>query len=717
MPALLTAPRILVVDDEADLRELLEISILRMGHDVDSAATLHEAKARLTQQPYQLVLTDMRLPDGSGLDVVRYLGQQAGQAGQPLAPVAVITAYGSAENAVEALKAGAFDYLTKPVALDRLRQLIQDALGVKPARQMEAPQLPALPGGSRAMAEVRQSVLRLASSMAPVMITGESGSGKERAARAIHAAGPRANHAFIPVNCGAIPEHLMEAEFFGSLKGAFTGATQERDGFFQAAHGGTLMLDEIGELPLAMQVKLLRAIQERRVRKLGATVEQTVDVRILCATHQDLAAMVAAGKFRQDLYYRLNVLSLAMPPLRARADDIPELARQMLVDLAQRYGAAAGVKRLSAAACSALQQHAFPGNVRELENMLERAQAFAEGEWIEPPDLGLSAPLSPKHAAYSSHVLQGEQRNGGQSEVAPIVEASPAMPACAAAISPLNAETLRVDLPVDLPLYLAQVEANLIRQALKRTVYNRTAAAKLLGLSLRQLRYRMQQLEIRAWEPNEGMAVSASVPPNLDAMWDKPDNMVSELEARGWWSGARRVVSPNCDARPEGVPVELLVLHHISLPPGEFGGEAIEALFTNRLDALAHPAFQPIAALRVSAHFLIRRDGACVQFVACDDRAWHAGVSQFEGRQRCNDFSIGVELEGTEAVPFTPAQYGSLVGLLQVLLRCYPIRALVGHADIAPGRKIDPGPSFDWQRLAALSALPASYFPFGLQAR
>ncbi|MEN3297777.1 MAG: two-component system, NtrC family, response regulator PilR, partial [Burkholderiales bacterium] len=332
----MTSPRILIVDDEADLRELLEITLVKMGLDVDSAANLAAARDHLARTEYAMVLTDMRLPDGLGIDLVREVSTSYKNT-----PVAVITAFGSADNAVAALKAGAFDYLSKPVGLDELRLLVQSALrtnktvaGALPAGDQPSAIPSRLLGQAAVMQDLRAQIVRLARSMAPVAITGESGSGKELAARDIHAHSARADKPFVAVNCGAIPEALMEAEFFGYRKGAFTGATDDRDGFFQAANGGTLMLDEVADLPLAMQVKLLRAIQERRVRKVGATTEEPVDVRLISATHQNLAEWVERGKFRQDLYYRLNVIELRLPPLRERLDDIGLLANAILARLA-----------------------------------------------------------------------------------------------------------------------------------------------------------------------------------------------------------------------------------------------------------------------------------------------------------------------------------------------------------------------------------------------
>ncbi|SOY83480.1 response regulator receiver, FIS type, sigma 54 interacting region [Cupriavidus taiwanensis] len=519
---------ILVIDDEADLRELLDISIRRMGHDVVLAGSLAEAREKLAQGPYSLVLTDMRLGDGLGIEIVRQLS-----AAPERIPVAVITAYGSADNAVEALKAGAFDYIAKPVSLEQLRSLVLNALGRQPRDNADADAAAAaeqaadraaalLPGHSAAMQEVRRSLSRLARSMAPVVISGESGSGKERAARAIHATSARAAHPFVAVNCGAIPENLMESEFFGYVKGAFTGADAERGGFFQAANGGTLLLDEVADLPLPMQVKLLRALQERRVRKIGASREDAVDVRVMCASHKDLAAMVAAGQFRQDLYYRLNVLALRMPTLRERGEDIPVLARAILDHLAVRYGDA-HPKRLSPAALQRLAAYPFPGNVRELENLLERAYAFAESDDIELADLGpldagagraglMPAPapamvpaMVPQPVAPYPYAPWGTAGGGAAPAAAtpaPVPAEPPPAPAAAVPDpepdgDPAERACRGIVFPIDLPARLEAVERELILQALAQTNFNRTAAAPLLGLNLRQLRYRIQQLGIR----------------------------------------------------------------------------------------------------------------------------------------------------------------------------------------------------------------------------
>ncbi len=449
--------QVLVVDDEADIRELLGMTLARMGLDAHCASCTSEAYALLAKNSYELCLTDMRLPDGDGLSVVDYVAKN-----HPNLPVAVITAHGSTENAVAALKAGAFDYLAKPVSLDQLRKLVLSALKLPGAAQRGARDEDAsgqagggslLLGESAPMQAVRAMIHRLARTQAPIHIGGESGSGKELAARLIHLQGPRTDGAFVPVNCGAIPENLVESEFFGYRKGAFTGAAADRDGFFQAASGGTLFLDEVAELPLAMQVKLLRAIQEKRVRKVGATTEEAVDVRIISATHRNLGEEVKQGKFRQDLYYRLNVIELKMPPLREMREDIPLLTSIIL----KRQTAAHGSQppQLSAAAIERLAGYDFPGNVRELENVLERALALTAGGEIRAEDLQ----LAPAEAA--APVVAGASGSG-----------------------------------LPLPERLDAVERQAILAALEQTRYNRTAAAKLLGITFRALRYRMERLGI-----------------------------------------------------------------------------------------------------------------------------------------------------------------------------------------------------------------------------
>ncbi len=436
--------RVLVVDDEADIRELLDLTLARMGLRADCVGTLAEARQMLASQSYQLCLTDMRLPDGEGLELVRHIADTV-----PNLPVAVITAHGSAENAVSALKAGAFDYIAKPVSLDQLRTTIKSALELpNPDPAVHRAGESAFLGESPAIEQVRKLIDRVARSQAPVHITGESGSGKELAARLIHTLGARRDQAFVPVNCGAIPESLMESEFFGYRKGAFTGASDDREGFFQAADSGTLFLDEVADLPLTMQVKLLRSIQEKRVRKVGATGEDSVDVRIICATHQDLKKLVEQGQFRQDLFYRLNVIELRMPALRECCDDIPVLARHILKRLAKAAGQPP--PPLTARALATLKGYPFPGNVRELENVLERALALMSGDQIDLPDLSLDlSSRTSSAAATSGGVLQD---------------------------------------------HLDNVERQAILDALKQSNNNRTAAAKLLGVTFRSMRYRMARL-------------------------------------------------------------------------------------------------------------------------------------------------------------------------------------------------------------------------------
>jgi two-component system response regulator PilR (NtrC family) len=454
--------QVLVIDDEADIRELLSLTLARMGLEAHCAANVTEAYALLAKNSYNLCLTDMRLPDGDGLAVVDHVSKH-----HPDLPVAVITAHGSTENAVAALKAGAFDYLAKPVSLNQLRTLVRLALKL-PAPGARRPQededsdagAALLVGESAPMRATRAMIERLARTQAPIHVTGESGSGKELAARLIHTKGSRRDGPFVGVNCGAIPENLMESEFFGYRKGAFTGATSDRDGFFQAASGGTLFLDEVADLPLPMQVKLLRAIQEKKVRKVGATSEEAVDVRLISATHRNLGGEVKSGNFRQDLYYRLNVIELRMPSLREMREDIPLLAGTFF---ARHSGTASGEKpRLSDDALSRLQGYDFPGNVRELENVLERALALASGHEIQAGDLQ----LEPASAREPEPARSGEAAAAG------------------AAGMPLQER-------------LDSVERQAILDALAQTRYNRTAAAKLLGITFRALRYRMERLGIK----------------------------------------------------------------------------------------------------------------------------------------------------------------------------------------------------------------------------
>jgi two-component system response regulator PilR (NtrC family) len=438
--------KILIVDDEPDIRELLEITLGRMKLDTRSARNVQEARDWLQREPFDLCLTDMRLPDGNGLDLVQHIQQR-----HPQVPVAMITAYGSLDTAINALKAGAFDFLTKPVDLTRLRELVGSALRMHSPSAADGTFDSRLLGDSPPMRALRKQVTKLARSQAPIYISGESGSGKELVARLIHEQGPRIENPFVPVNCGAIPSELMESEFFGHRKGSFTGATEDKPGLFQAANGGTLFLDEVADLPLAMQVKLLRAIQEKAVRSIGSQQELVVDVRVLCATHKDLNAEVAAGRFRQDLYYRLNVIELRVPSLRERREDIVQLADSVLRRLAEGSGQPAA--KLNAQALETLKSYRFPGNVRELENMLERAYTLCENDQIEASDLRLID--SPSTSSPGEHNLAD------------------------------------ID---NLEDYLESIERKLILQALEETRWNRTAAAQRLNLTFRSLRYRLKKL-------------------------------------------------------------------------------------------------------------------------------------------------------------------------------------------------------------------------------
>ncbi|MDO5639964.1 MAG: sigma-54 dependent transcriptional regulator [Neisseria sp.] len=545
---------VLVVDDEADIRDLMEMTLMKMGLRVDTAVGVEEAKSKLDDNDYSLVLTDMRMPDGSGLEVVQYIDQLMLDT-----PVAVITAYGNADQAVEALKAGAFDYLQKPITLSQLRSLVKSAVKVsdppqepppapEPAGQgaavrsaaihahaappptaarpqtgaagqpmrkgvsggidkpmsvpdglrslkerfssaeMEAHTLspeeeilgdedmPRLLGMSPQMVELRHLIRRLARSDVPVYISGESGTGKEQAARTIHELSARAAQPFIAVNCGAIPENLMESEFFGYKKGSFTGADADRMGFFQHADGGTLFLDEVADLPLAMQVKLLRAIQEKAVRRLGDAQETKIDVRILCATHKNLEALVAEGKFRQDLYYRLNVVSLGMPPLREMREDLGALILRLL----HKYRHANELYKLTPKAQDALLRYNYPGNFRELENILERAVALTVGQLIQLDDLQIQAGSRPGgDDAYSETLSFDEIAEPEVMDLAQGAEWPTFVPG-----------------QIQIQDYLDDIERRIIGQALQQTRYNRTQAAKLLGISFRSMRYRMERLDI-----------------------------------------------------------------------------------------------------------------------------------------------------------------------------------------------------------------------------
>lgn len=457
---------VLVIDDESDIRELIELSLLRMGLTCDTAGSVAEGKARLDAETYRLCLTDMRLPDGDGLELVLHIQRQC-----PQLPVAVISAHGSIDTAIRAMKLGAFDFVSKPVELAALREMVKHAMqldgdGDKATATAAGGQGRQLIGDSQAMQQVRSQIEKLARNQAPVYIRGESGTGKEVIARQIHALGPRAKGPFVPVNCGAIPQELMESEFFGHKKGSFTGAVADKQGLFQAAHGGTLFLDEVGDLPLGMQVKLLRAIQERVVRPVGSHQEEPVDVRILSASHRDLATLVSQGEFRQDLFFRINVIMLAVPPLRERLEDIEPLSGFILARLAERN--AMPVPTLSQAALDALRQYAFPGNVRELENLLERACALCEGEEIQPEDLNLEEhkAAAPFGTLPEAEAVMAASAAGASSTVLALeAELARAMPA----------GVLRSSRPPSRRLTQQQLE---------------TAAAS-LGLTASQLRFRL----------------------------------------------------------------------------------------------------------------------------------------------------------------------------------------------------------------------------------
>lgn len=445
--------KVLIVDDEPDIRELLALTLSRMKLDSTGAETVEEAKSLLGANHFDLCLTDMRLPDGNGIELIRHMQEH-----YPSIPVAMITAHGNMSSAIEALKAGAFDFLNKPVELQTLRELVATALRLNEASAEQATPPPGLQllGRSKSIEGIRRTAQKLARSQAPVYISGESGTGKELVARLIHAQGPRADKPFIAVNCGAIPADLMESELFGHKKGSFTGANSDKDGLFQAANGGTLFLDEVADLPLEMQVKLLRAIQEKAVRPIGAQMETHIDVRILSATHKDLAKLLREGSFREDLFYRINVIELHIPPLRERPEDIPVLVEHFTRRLSQQMEIPH--PRLNEAAQEALARYPFPGNVRELENILERAMTLCDDEEIDAEDLHLTA----GGTAFAT----GETSAGGGVE------------------------------QLGLEAYLEGIERDLILKALEKTDNNKTAAAKRLGISFRALRYRLKKLEL-----------------------------------------------------------------------------------------------------------------------------------------------------------------------------------------------------------------------------
>lgn len=448
---------VLVIDDERDIRELLSITLGRMDLDVDAAANVAEAKRMLGERRYDLCFTDMRLPDGTGQELIELIARQ-----HPDTPVAMITAYGNVEAAVDALKAGAFDFVSKPVDINMLRRLVQTALRLAQEKHEVTPAQGRLIGDSPAILDVRARIDKLARSQAPVYISGESGVGKELVARLIHEQGPRARGPFVPVNCGAIPSELMESEFFGHKKGSFTGAHADKDGLFQAANGGTLFLDEVAELPLHMQVKLLRVIQEKAVRPIGGRGEVAVDVRILSATHKDLARLTQQGQFRQDLFYRINVIELRVPPLRERRSDVPKLAMRILDRLAEQGGIVA--PKLKPDALEALIEYDFPGNVRELENILERAVALCEHGVVETADLMLNPSRRARDEEEDYDEDDEEFAGGGDG--------------------------------VPLDDYISNVEREAILKALKETRYNKTAAARKLGITFRALRYKLKKLAI-----------------------------------------------------------------------------------------------------------------------------------------------------------------------------------------------------------------------------
>ncbi|MCK5894897.1 MAG: sigma-54-dependent Fis family transcriptional regulator [Endozoicomonadaceae bacterium] len=449
----MTHINVLIVDDEPDIRELLEITVGRMNLTSNAVSNLSEAFECLNQCDYDLCLTDMNLPDGNGIDLVAHI-----QRTRPQTPVTVITAYGSMDTAIHALKTGAFDFLSKPVNLSLLREMIGNALRLNEPSSPNRTSKTQLIGDSKVIHHLKQKIKKLARSQAPIYISGESGTGKEVVARMIHDQGPRSDYPFVPVNCGAIPAELMENEFFGHTKGSFTGAVNDKPGLFQAANGGTLLLDEVADLPLQMQVKLLRAIQEKSIRPVGSHQEIPIDVRILSATHKDIGRQVEEGNFRQDLFYRINVIELFISPLRDRGDDISLLAQHFL----QRQSQSCGVPevKLSEEAKHYLAGYDFPGNVRELENILERAFTLCDDDIIKVDDLSLR----------SSHFITSHSHKN---------------------------QSQKVD---NLESYLEGLEKQVITQALKSTQWNKTAAAKKLGITFRALRYRLKKLNLHGPE-------------------------------------------------------------------------------------------------------------------------------------------------------------------------------------------------------------------------
>ena len=459
----MSKPTVLVIDDERDIRELLTITLGRMGLVVETASNVSDAKQRLTESRFALCFTDMRLPDGSGQEIIELIAAR-----YPETPVAMITAYGNVDAAVNALKAGAFDFVSKPVDINMLRRLVQTAMKLAEEKKADPPSAGAakMLGDSPAIQELRGTIVKLARSQAPVYISGESGVGKELVARLIHEQGPRAAGPFVPVNCGAIPSELMESEFFGHKKGSFTGAQVDKDGLFQTANGGTLFLDEVAELPIHMQVKLLRVIQEKAVRPIGGRAEVAVDVRILSATHKNLAKLVDVNQFRQDLFYRINVIELRVPPLRERREDVPKLAGRVLERLGSESGQSAA--KLTPEALQSLLSYSFPGNVRELENVLERAVALCENNTIKTEDLRLTSANQAASAApaRADEDLddEGEGEGGGGDG--------------------------------GLDSYISNLEREAIMKALQETRYNKTAAAKKLGITFRALRYKLKKLGI-----------------------------------------------------------------------------------------------------------------------------------------------------------------------------------------------------------------------------